>query len=403
MTSQEFHLPDVGEGLTEAEIVRWRVSVGDTVAVNDLVVDIETAKAIVELPCPFAGVISALLVDEGRVVPVGTAILAVTSDQREPVLIGYGVMTDSATTAPIAAPTVAKADDPRGSATPGESGSRVLAKPPVRLLAREHGVDLQTVTPTGPHGDVTRDDVERVVAAVSPQGERIPVRGVKRSMARAMVRSVTQAPQVSIWKDIDMRASMAMMEAMRGHPDFANIRVTPLTLAIAAIVHGVQKCPEMNARWHERGDGEAEIELRRDVSIGVAVAGPRGLVVPVLRDADRCSPREIAQQLVDLTGRAREDRLSPQDSLGATITVTNIGVFDVDGGTPMLPPEQSGIMAMGRIMDRPWVVSGGLAVRPIMQLSVTFDHRIVDGATGAIFLTEVANFLTDPTPALLGV
>ncbi len=412
MTSQEFLLPDVGEGLTEAEIVRWRVSVGDTVDVNDLVVDIETAKAIVELPCPFAGVISALLVDEGRVVPVGTAILAVTSDQREPVLIGYGVMTDSATTAPVAAPTVTKSETPRGPAAPGDSGNRVLAKPPVRLLARERGVDLQTVTPTGPHGDVTRGDVEQAVAgdisadvtATAPQqGERIPVRGVKRSMALAMVRSVTQAPQVSIWKDVDMRASMEMLEVMRGHTDFANIRLTPLTLTIAAMVHGVKQCPEMNARWHERGDGEAEIELRRDVNIGVAVAGPRGLVVPVLRDADRCSTREIAQRLIDLTGRAREDRLSPQDSLGATVTVTNIGVFDVDGGTPMLPPEQSGIVAMGRIMDRPWVVSGGLAVRPIMQLSVTFDHRIVDGATGSIFLTEVANFLTDPSPALLGV
>lgn len=407
MTSQEFLLPDVGEGLTEAEIVRWRVRVGDTVAVNDPVVDIETAKAIVELPCPFAGVISALLVDEGRVVPVGTAILAVTTDQREPVLIGYGVMTDTASASQPVQPTSSAPEEISHAETSQRgTGDRALAKPPVRLLARERGIDLQTVTPTGPHGDVTRGDVERVVAAdvtVAPHaGERIPVRGVQRAMAQAMVRSVTQAPQVSIWKDVDMSASMRLLEKLRGHPDFDGVRLTPLTLAISAIVHGVKRCPELNARWHDLGNGEAEIERRRDINIGVAVSGPRGLVVPVLRDADRCSTVETARQLSDLTVRAREDRLSPQDSLGATITVTNIGVFDVDGGTPMLPPEQSGIVAMGRIIDRPWVVSGGLTVRPIMQVSVTFDHRIVDGATGAAFLTEVANFLTAPPLSVPG-
>jgi 2-oxoisovalerate dehydrogenase E2 component (dihydrolipoyl transacylase) len=248
--------------------------------------------------------------------------------------------------------------------------------------------------------------VERAIAAdvtAAPHaGERIPVRGVQRAMAQAMVRSVTQAPQVSIWKDIDMSASMRLLEKLRGHSDFAGVRLTPLTLAISAIVHGVKRCPELNARWHDLGNGEAEIERRRDINIGVAVSGPRGLVVPVLRDADRCSTVETARQLTDLTVRAREDRLSPQDSLGATITVTNIGVFDVDGGTPMLPPDQSGIVAMGRIIDRPWVVGGGLAVRPIMQVSVTFDHRIVDGATGAAFLTEVANFLTAPPLSVPG-
>jgi pyruvate dehydrogenase E2 component (dihydrolipoamide acetyltransferase) len=372
MTIREFLLPDVGEGLTEAEIVRWRVQVGDTVQVNDPVVDIETAKAVVELPCPFSGVISELLVAEGHVVPVGSAILAVTTDEREPVLIGYGVMSDV----------------PQGTA-------RALAKPPVRRLARELGVDLQAIPPSGAHGDVTSEDVHRAVT-----GDRIAVRGVQRTMAQAMVRSVTQAPQVSIWKDVDVRASVSMLEKMRARPEFADLRVTMLTLVIAAMVQGVRRCPEMNARWHDLGNGEAEIELHKEVNVGVAVAGPRGLVVPVLRDADRSAPQQIAQGLADLTSRAREDQLTPQDSMGATITVTNIGVLDIDGGTAMLPPDQSGIVATGRIMDRPWVVNGGLAVRPIMQVSTTFDHRIVDGATGARFLTEVANFLADPVRTL---
>jgi 2-oxoisovalerate dehydrogenase E2 component (dihydrolipoyl transacylase) len=384
MTNREFLLPDVGEGLTEAEIVRWRVQVGDTVQVNDPVVDIETAKAVVELPCPFSGVISELLVAEGHVVPVGSAILSVTTDEREPVLIGYGVMSDVP-----------------------QSTARVLAKPPVRRLARELGVDLQTIPPSGAHGDVTRDDVHRAVAddvamSTPVTGDRIAVRGVQRTMAQAMVRSVTQAPQVSIWKDVDVSASVSMLAAMRERPDFADLRVTMLTLVIAAMVQGVRRCPELNARWHELGNGEAEIELRKEVNVGVAVAGPRGLVVPVLRDADRSTPQQIAQGLADLTARAREDQLTPQDSMGATITVTNIGVLDIDGGTAMLPPDQSGIVATGRIMDRPWVVNGGLAVRPIMQVSTTFDHRIVDGATGAKFLTEVANFLAEPVGDLHG-
>jgi len=405
MTIREFLMPDVGEGLTEAEIVRWRVQVGDTVEVNDPVVDIETAKAVVELPCPFSGVISGLLVAEGVVVPVGSAILAVTTGEtvstgeadtageREPVLIGYGVMTDAASTAP----------EPESVAA--HSNKRTLAKPPVRLLARELGVNLHDVAPSGTHGDVTREDVRRAATGVAPSpvtGERIAVRGVQRTMAQAMVRSVTQAPQVSIWKDVDVQASVTMLENMRVHPEFAHVRVTMLTLIVAAMVQGARRCPEMNARWHELGNGEAEIELRKEINIGVAVAGPRGLVVPVLRDADRSTPQQIAQGLADLTERARDDQLTPQDSLGATITVTNVGVLDIDGGTALLPPDQSAIVATGRIMDRPWVVNGGLAVRPIMQVSTTFDHRIVDGAIGAKFLTEVANFLADPVVDLLG-
>ncbi len=397
MSDQVFALPDVGEGLTEAEIVRWRVAPGDTVAVNDPIVDIETAKAVVELPSPFAGVVSELLVTEGQIVEVGAPILAVSGGgdadghaARTPVLIGYGVMEDHAHSQQ--APTA------KASAAPAKSG-RVLAKPPVRALARELGVDISRVTPTGPYGDVTRDDVRAALGqgstplpAATSAGNRTPVRGVQRSMAAAMVASASSAVAVSVWKDVDVSGTVAAVVRLR---EQTGLRITPLTIAALAVVHAVRRTPIVNATWHDTADG-AEIEQHAGVQLGIAVAGPRGLVVPKIVDADQLNASGMARALTDLTERAREDHITPADSLGATITITNIGVFDVDGGTPVLPPGQAAILATGRIIDRPWVIDGGLAVRPVMQLSLTFDHRIVDGQQGAMFLSDVASFLAAP-------
>jgi len=424
VSDQVFALPDVGEGLTEAEIVRWRVAPGDTVAVNDPIVDIETAKAVVELPSPFAGIVAALLVEEGQIVEVGAPILSVSEQgesqtARTPVLIGYGVMEDrvhvetpgDSSHSTRATPTISS--PPAAAPTiDGGNAQRVLAKPPVRALARELGVDITRIIPTGPYGDVTRDDIHRAAAtpaselrewSLTPEvndhsrnsdepGERVAVRGVQRSMAAAMVASASTAVAVSVWKDVDVSGTVAAVEELR---ERLGIRVTPLALAALAVVQAVRRTPIVNATWHDTAEG-AEIERHAGVQLGIAVAGPRGLVVPKIADADRLDVNGMAAALAHLTTKAREDRITPADSLGATITITNIGVFDVDGGTPVLPPGQAAILATGRIIDRPWAIDGGLAVRPVMQLSLTFDHRIVDGQQGASFLSDVASFLAAP-------
>lgn len=402
MSVMEFALPDVGEGLTEAEIVRWRIGVGDEVAVNQPILDIETAKAVVELPSPFAGTVTGLLVAEGAVVPVGTPILAVEVRDREPVLIGYGVAHEGARRRRLR------------TASPGEppapeAGGRPRAKPPVRALARSLGIDLASVTPTGPHGDITRADLERaqgaqraetqpaaIAVASARLGEVIPVRGVRRAMADAMVRSVQRAPHVTEWVDVDVRRTVELVGRLRSDAVFAGVRVTPLTIAVSALVHAIRRTPIVNATWHDLPDGSAEIEVHRHVNVGIAVASPRGLVVPHVPEADRLSLRDLAAAMTDITERARSGALTPADSVGGTITVTNVGVFGVDGGTPILNPGEAAILAMGRILERPWVVNGALAVRPVMELTLSFDHRIVDGAAGSAFLADVAAFLHDP-------
>jgi len=408
MSLREFPLPDVGEGLTEAEIVGWRIAVGDEIAVNQPVVDIETAKAVVELPSPFTGRVAALLVEPGAVVPVGTPILSVEVHDREPVLIGYGVAHEQGRRRRL-----------RGAAPVADTGAqsaptgRPLAKPPVRALARELGVDLARVAPTGPHGDVTRDDVRRASAdggpsspapaeardpvAVRPvRGERIPVRSVQRQMAQAMVRSMATAPHVTEWVDVDVSATMALVQRLRHDPAFAEARVTPLTIAAAAVLHAVRRTPIVNASWIDLPDGTAEIEVYPFVNLGLAVASERGLVVPNVRDAGALSLAGLARAITELTERARTGRLTPADSTEGTFTITNIGVFGVDGGTPILNPGEAGILALGRIVDRPWAVNGALAVRPVMQLSLAFDHRVVDGASGSAFLADVAAYLHHP-------
>lgn len=396
MSLRSFALPDVGEGLTEAEIVTWRIAVGDQIDVNQPIVDIETAKAVVELPSPFTGRVVALLADAGAVVPVGAAILEVEVNDREPVLVGYGVGHETGRRRHLRGAASAVPVTPAGPAT------KPLAKPPVRALARELGIDLATVPPTGPRGDITRDDVRRVapVAQAAPErpvrGERRPVRGVQRTMAQAMMRSISQAPHVTEWVDVDVSATMALVRHLRAEPEYAATRVTPLTIAAAAVLHAIRATPIVNSSWIDLSDGTAEVEVYPFVNLGLAVASPRGLVVPNVRDAGSLSLAGLARATTDLTERARNGQLTPADSVEGTITITNIGVFGVDGGTPILNPGEAAILAIGRVIDRPWVVEGGLAVRPVMQLSLSFDHRIVDGAAGSTFLADVAAYLHSP-------
>ena len=405
MSVREFPLPDVGEGLTEAEIVGWRVSVGDDITVNQPVVDIETAKAVVELPSPFTGRVAALLVAPGSMVAVGTPILTIEVSDREPVLVGYGVGDEGGRRRRLrgAVQQDAPATESTRSGTP-------RAKPPVRALARELGVDLTHVSPTGPHGDITRDDVRRAadgggdhaatrvsVVERPVRGERIAVRSVQRQMAQAMVRSMSTAPHVTEWVDVDVSATMALVHRLRQNPEFAEARVTPLTVAASAVIHAARRTPIINSSWIDLPDGTAEIEIYPFVNLGLAVASPRGLVVPNVRDAGSLSLAGLARAITDVTERAREGRITPADSVDGTITITNIGVFGVDGGTPILNPGEAAILATGRIVERPWAIDGALAVRPVMQLSLAFDHRVVDGASGSAFLADVAAYLHRPS------
>ncbi|QSI46476.1 dihydrolipoamide acetyltransferase family protein [Thermobispora bispora] len=432
---REFKLPDVGEGLTEAEIVKWHVAPGDTVTVNQTIVEIETAKAVVELPCPFEGTVAELLVAEGQTVEVGTPIISVrtgdapaapepaapaeqngqavkaerdgTAEKREPVLVGYGVKpgatrrrrrSTAAATAPTpAAPTPAAPAPSR----PGRSG--VLAKPPVRKLAKDLGIDLSTLTGTGPHGSITRADVEAAAARLrtgqaAPAGaghpereERIPVRGVRKATAQAMVASAFTAPHVTEFLQVDVTETMAAVERLRRLPEFAEVRVSPLLLVAKALITAVKRHPMINSTWTDE-----EIIVKHYVNLGIAAATERGLIVPNIKDADRLSLPELARELNRLVERARAGRCTPAELTGGTITITNVGVFGVDAGTPILNPGEVAILALGQIRDMPWVVDGQLAVRKVTTLALSFDHRVVDGELGSKVLRDVGAMLEDP-------
>ena len=484
MTEQkQFRLPDVGEGLTEADIVSWHVKPGDEVAVNQVIVEIETAKAVVELPCPFDGVVAALLVAEGQTVDVGTPIIAVdvagspgaapappvTSEpagatvsppaerddaggpaaggERQAVLVGYGVkagattrrrrktVVPSAQTAFAVAPATAApapAAAPPAPApasvtpdTPAPAGPRnghgLLAKPPVRKLARDLGVDLSQLSGTGPHGTVTRDDLARAVKtpdlsrsaetgpaatatlapsparAAAPREERIPVRGVRKHIAEAMVASAFTAPHVTEFLDVDVTATMEAVQRVRELPGFSELRVSPLLFVARALLVAVARHPMVNSAWDEENQ---EILVRNYVNLGFAAATQRGLIVPNIKDAHALSMPGLARALAGLTATARDGRCTPADLTGGTITITNVGVFGVDAGTPILTRGEAAILAFGRIRDAAWVHGGEIAVRKVTTLSLSFDHRIVDGELGSAVLRDVGQMLEDPVRML---
>ena len=468
---KHFCLPDVGEGLTEAEILGWRVQSGDAVSVNQILVEIETAKAAVELPCPYEGVVGDLLVEQGATVEVGAPIVSIdldpagsgdsSADAGEDVanLVGYGpressakrrrrkhvptaeageesstisesapavngaVSTGPASTGPASTGSgsigsgsieagstdgtaVANGSAGTGAATGERTGGRVpLAKPPVRKLAKDLDVDLRALSGSGSDGVITRADVEQAATggtaepAASPgtRERRVPIKGVRKATAEAMVDSAFTAPHVTEFLTVDVTPMMEFRERLRQHPDFSEVKLTPLAFAAKALCMAVRRTPDVNAAW----DGQAgEIVYKDYVHLGVAAATPRGLIVPKVRDADGMSLPELASSLESLTWTAREGKTTPADMAHGTITITNVGVFGVDTGTPILTPGESAILAFGAIREMPWVVDGQVVPRQVCQLALSFDHRVVDGQQGSRFLADVGALLAEPGMAM---
>ncbi|GAA4846697.1 dihydrolipoamide acetyltransferase family protein [Luteimicrobium xylanilyticum] len=467
-TIQEFRLPDAGEGLTEAEIVQWHVAPGDAVRVNQAIVEIETAKSLVELPSPWDGTVVEILVGEGATVDVGTPIVRIeTAGEPEPggsvdpaaaaletaaevdpeavpasddaagggaVLVGYGTgggaggggrrrrRTAAAGGSPAApAPAPAPAAPPAAQPAPALS-VRVLAKPPVRKLAKDLGVDLLSVPGTGPGGIVTREDVQAFASeaahpetlanypgddapwlsqgTVSPDARRtrVPVKSVRRRTAEAVVASAFTAPHVTEFVTVDVTKTMKLVAALREDREFADVRVTPLLVTAKALLLALRRHPEINASWDDEAQ---EIVYKHYVNLGIAAATPRGLVVPNIKDAHRLGLHDLAVAIADLTTTARSGRTTPGDMADGTITITNVGVFGIDTGTPILNPGEAGILAFGAIRQRPWVHKGKIKKRWITQLALSFDHRLVDGELGSRVLADVAAVLEEPSRGLV--
>jgi len=475
---KEFRLPDPGEGLVEADIVTWRVAVGDEIKVNDILVEIETSKSLVELPSPYQGTVTGLLVSEGDTVDVGVPIIAIddgsgaaaapsaagpdagasADGDRVANLVGYGpkqsesrrrprkaVATESdpgeaheqvnstfAVTSPVSRradhreplqPATAEAQGsplpppgPAAAETVPPSTGAVLAKPPVRKLARDLGVDLTSLTGTGTGGVITRSDVESAadraaapavieagqgpVAGVADQ--RIPIKGIRKATAAAMVQSAFTAPHVTVWVDADVSATMALVQGVRARREFADVKVSPLLIVAKAVLIALRRHPELNSSWDDQAQ---EIVLKGSVNLGIAAATPRGLIVPNIKNADRLSLLELAQAFGSLVASARSGRTPPEDMARGSFTITNIGVFGVDGGLPILNPGEAGILAIGQIARKPWVVGSGdgerIEPRWVTTIAVSFDHRLADGQQGSQFLADVAQILSDPGLALV--
>ena len=502
---KQFRLPDVGEGLTEADIIAWHVKPGDSVSVNQVIVEIETAKAVVELSSPYEGVVTGLLVDEGATVDVGTPIIAVDVSgevdaadegagrpattnvpagstpagtpaaadrdspssapagvlagaesplqaafepgiqgspapkvERQAVLVGYGVKlgttkrrqrkggragaradrgssagtaaTPAAAPSPAPTPSPAAPPPPRGN---GQAVTRTAAKPPVRKLAKDLGVDLAELAGTGPDGTITREDVQAAVGradALAPGGpvarpaipsgrreERVAVRGVRKHTAAAVTGSAFTAPHVTEFLQVDVTETMEAVRRLRELPEFAGLRPSPLLLVAKALLLAVGRHPMINSSWD---DGAQEIVVKHYVNLGIAAATERGLIVPNIKDAHTLSLTRLAGALAELTTTAREGKAQPADLAGGTITITNVGVFGVDAGTPILTPGEAAILAFGQVREMPWVHEGELAVRQVTTLSLSFDHRIVDGDLGSAVLRDVGTMLTDPVRML---
>lgn len=453
----DYKLPDVGEGLTEAEIVSWKVKVGDVIAVNDVVVEIETAKSIVELPSPYAGEVSAILVAEGDTVAVGTPIITVGApaaadasssmqiDLSNPAASGGGegeslvgrnkaeggvtrrarkVATGAAAAhlqtqaafEPGAAPMV-EAEDPGPAvpATPAEPVAtvgdvRVLAKPPVRKLAKDLGVDLATCAASGPHGTVTRADVEAAASGTSwtpskplprphdVRETREPIKGVRKMMGQAMVQSAFTLPHVTEWVTVDVTRTMELVERLRARRELRDVKVSPLLVLAKAVVLAVRRTPEINSFWDEPA---GEVVLKHYVNLGIAAATPRGLVVPNVKDAQDLALPDLARAINELTATAREGRTQPAEMSGGTFTITNVGPFGVDGGTPIINPGESAILCFGAVKKQPWVVDDQIVVRQVCTLALSFDHRHIDGEKGSRFLADVAGIMEDPASSLM--
>ncbi|CAM5463308.1 2-oxo acid dehydrogenase subunit E2 [Streptomyces tanashiensis] len=466
----EFKLPDLGEGLTEAEIVRWLVAVGDVVAIDQPVVEVETAKAMVEVPCPYGGVVTARYGEEGTELPVGAPLLtvavggtgapeelaeaapgaaptvagadadaAVSSEYSGNVLVGYGTAGPAArrrrvrhanpaaaqapagTEAPAAvqapAPARASVAAPAPAAAPapvpasaGHTGPLPVISPLVRKLARDRGLDLREVRGSGPEGLILRADVELALAALerpvaapapvpaaavaAPAGERVPLRGVRGAVADKLSRSRTEIPDATCWVDADATELMAARTAMNaaGGP-----KISLLALLARICVHALARFPELNSTVDTTA---REIVRLPSVHLGFAAQTPRGLVVPVVKDAGSRTAESLTAEFARLTEAARQGAITPADLTGGTFTLNNYGVFGVDGSTPIINHPEAAMLGVGRIIPKPWVHQGELAVRQVVQLSLTFDHRVCDGGTAGGFLRYVADCVEQPAVLL---
>lgn len=479
---KEFNLPDLGEGLAEGEILAWLVKVGDVIELNQPIVEVETAKAAVEIPAKWAGRVQAIFHPQGATVEVGSPIIAIDTDPdagpieesttgapasdlptpsaaalaaveiapeegmvepgliggaapggRTAVLVGYGPRTTAAkrrprkdslpaqaTAAPPAPPAPAPAPVPVPAAPAvngdGRASGPVLAKPPVRKLAKDLGVDLATLTGSGPLGSITREDVQRAAsgtpAAAEPltvaapatvaasfgadREQRIPVKGVRKLTAENVSRSAFTAPHVTEFLTVDVTRAMKALDRLRERREWRDVRVSPLLLVAKAVLLTVKRYPMVNSTW--AGD---EIVVKEYVNLGIAAATERGLIVPNIKDAGRLSLRELADAMTALVQTAKTGKTSPADMSGGTLTITNVGVFGVDTGTPILPPGESAILAFGAVRELPWVHKGKVKPRLVTTLGLSFDHRIIDGELGSRFLRDVGDFLADPEATLL--
>ncbi|NUJ89549.1 2-oxo acid dehydrogenase subunit E2 [Plantibacter sp. MCCC 1A11337] len=451
---KRFSLPDLGEGLTESELVSWRVAVGDHVELNQVIAEVETAKALVELPAPTAGVVTRLHVEPGTTVLVGEALVDFAPDgetapspsvpeadraevdrpsgaaDREPVLVGYGPRTASGERPRRRArsgddDTPAPAHTVPAHTAPVPERSRPRATPPVRRLARDLGVDLGTLVGTGVCGRIAREEVER--AATGPSGRlperargagaapagtpatpataataadgsvRRPITGVRRRTAEAMVSSAFTAPHVTEFLTVDVTPTMSLLDALARSPRTGDHRVNILTVLAKAVCIAVRRTPAVNASWDEAA---GEIVEYGHVGLGIAAATPRGLLVPNIARAEELSLFELADAVADLVRTAREGRTAPAELRGGTITISNVGVFGVDAGTPILNPGEAAIIALGAVRRRPWEFEGQVALRHVVTLSLSFDHRLIDGEQGSRFLVDLGTMLSDPAMVL---
>jgi pyruvate dehydrogenase E2 component (dihydrolipoamide acetyltransferase) len=472
----EFRLPDLGEGLPEAEIVQWLVSPGDTVSLNQAIAEVETAKAIVELPSPFAGEVVDLRHAAGDVVAVGEVLISFrvagdgapeppageTEDASAdavadpPNLVGYGAaprtsgrpqrrMRGGSREVPAATAVLdAAPHDAVAPAVPEDTRhERPRSTPPVRKLAKDLGVDLALVEASGATGIITRADVEAYAervgsvaagapprdsaAMTSPAGvgtpggsggsgamapaelrgddggvrareTRIPIRGVRKATAAAMVRSAFTAPHVTTFLTVDVTATMSLIQSLRSDRRLEGHRIGVLAVVAKAVCLALSRHPELNSRWDEAA---GEIVQFGYVNLGIAAATDRGLVVPHVKDADSLDLVALSDALAGLAETARQGRTGLADLTGGTFSITNFGVFGVDAGTPILNPGEAGILGLGTVRRQPWEHDGGIALRDVMTLSLSFDHRLVDGAQGASFLRDIGEVLHDPGRAML--
>ncbi|MCU1478082.1 MAG: 2-oxo acid dehydrogenase subunit [Subtercola sp.] len=431
MAVKEFVLPDLGEGLTESEIVAWHIKEGDTVELNQVIADVETAKALVELPSPHAGTVTHLYVEAGTTVAVGERIVSFEVAGAEPSpapaeappnLVGYGAVTESQD-APARRPR--RESGPRLGSVPRLESSGTLPRrstPPVRRLASQLGVDLQLLLGTGDGGIITRADVEAAASNPTPRAEvatvesakansaaahsaagsdsadsiTVPVTGVRRLMAEAMVRSVTTAPQATVFLSVDVTRTVDLLAELRATPEFTNLRLTFLSAVVKAVCSALARHPEVNSRWN---DATADITKFRHVTLGIAAATPRGLLVPVIPAADSLDLAAVATALDALVKTSRAGTTRPADLSGGTFTISNVGAFGVDAGTPIVNNGEAAILAVGAVARRPWEWEGQLALRHVATLSLSFDHRVLDGKQSSSFLSDVGLLLSNPARA----